>query len=117
MKHPQTQSHSASARSATAAVLAALLATGPVLAQAPSTNSVAGGTSATANAPAAIDAELVGQLLSRIEQLEKREAARTNAVNDEVNRKLQQRIAELEQKLGAIETGGKGPPGDRRHRE
>ena len=111
MKHPQTQSHSASARSATAAVLAALLATGPVLAQvpAPSTATVTNAPAVT-TAPAAIDPELIRQLLLRIEQLEQREAARTNAVTDEVNRKLQQRIAELEQKLGAIEAGGKVLP-------
>jgi hypothetical protein len=100
MKHPQTQHHSASARSATAALLAALLTAGPVLAEAPSTNVATGGSTAPASAPAAIDAELVRQLLSRIEQLEKRDAARTNATSDEVTRKLQQRIAELEQQRG-----------------
>ncbi len=92
------------------ALVAALLTAGPVLAQAPSTNVATGGSTAPASAPAAIDAELVRQLLSRIEQLEKRDAARTNATSDEVTRKLQQRIAELEQKLGAIESGGKVLP-------
>ena len=110
MKHPQTQYNFASARSATATLLAALIATGPVLAQVPSTNGTAGGATAPAIAPAAIDAELVRQLLSRIEQLEKRDAARANEASDEVTRKLQQRIAELEQKLGAIESGGKVLP-------
>jgi len=110
MKHPQTQYNSASARSASATLLAALIATGPVLAQVPSTNGTVGSASTPAIAPAAIDAELVRQLLSRIEQLEKRDAARTNETSDEVTRKLQQRIAELEQKLGAIETGGKVLP-------
>lgn len=109
MKHPQTQYHSASARSATAALLAGLLSAGPMLAQAPSTNGATGG-ECPRSTQAAIDAELVRQLLSRIEQLEKREAARTNATSEEETRKLQQRIAELEQKLGAIESGGKVLP-------
>jgi hypothetical protein len=104
MKHTHSSIHTT-----TAAVLAALIATGPVLAQAPSTPNAAN-PSAAATAPAAIDPDLIRQLLLRIEQLEQREAARTNAVTDEVNRKLQQRIAELEQKLGAIESGGKVLP-------
>lgn len=98
MKHPSIQS--THLRSATAALLASLLAATPILAQAPGS---------TNNAPV-IDAELVRQLMTRIEQLEKREAARTQEASEEQTRKLQQRIAELEQKLTTLESGGKVLP-------
>ncbi len=64
-----------------------------------------------AQAPAgAVDAELVRQLLGRIEQLEKREAARAKEEEGAETRRLQQRVAELESKLQALEQGGKVLP-------
>jgi phosphate-selective porin OprO/OprP len=59
---------------------------------------------------AGADAEVVRALLQRIEQLERREAARTNTAPPEIVERLQRRIAELEQKVGAIEGGAKVLP-------
>ena len=59
---------------------------------------------------AGTDAEVVRALLQRIEQLERREAARTNTAPPEIVERLQRRIAELEQKVGAIEGGAKVLP-------
>jgi phosphate-selective porin OprO/OprP len=112
MKHPQHSPRSLTSRSATATLLATLLAAGPVLAQAPSPapdNAPATASPQAATLPA-VDAELIRQLLGRIEQLEKREAARSIELEGETTKRLQQRIAELEQKLGALESGGKVLP-------
>jgi len=110
MKHPRNRPLPASPRPVTAAVLATLLAAGPLLGQA-TTNSPAPANPTTQAAPVpTVDPELIRQLLSRIEQLEKRDAARSAENASENTRKLQQRIAELEQKLGAIESGGKVLP-------
>jgi len=69
------------------------------------------GVRAQSPAPSAgTDAELVRALLQRIEQLERREAARTNTAPPEIVERLQRRIAELEQKVGAIEGGAKVLP-------
>ena len=82
-------------RPAVALALATWMAVHPVLAQAPA---------------GAVDAELVRQLLGRIEQLEKREAARAKEEAGAETRRLQQRVAELASKLQSIEQGGKVLP-------
>lgn len=83
------------AKPVVALALATWMAAHPVLAQSP--------------APA-VDPDLVRQLLGRIEQLEKREAARASDAAGAEARRLQQRVAELESKLLALEQGGKVLP-------
>ena len=95
MNPPGHPAPSHSFRPAVALALATWMAVHPVLAQAPASS---------------VDAELVRQLLGRIEQLEKREAARAKEEAGAETRRLQQRVAELESKLQAIEQGGKVLP-------
>jgi phosphate-selective porin OprO/OprP len=78
-----------------ALALATWMTVHPILAQSP--------------APS-IDPDLVRQLLGRIEQLEKREAARASEASGAEAKRLQQRVAELEAKLLALEQGGKVLP-------